>query len=134
MRRSAVRFRAPAPEYHPRIASPTEEADSARSTWTFFTTHGLVLLAIAKDPRVRLRDIVDQVGITDRAVRRIIDDLVREGYVSRSRVGRRNVYVVHDRKHLRHPMERHQQVRSMLAGLIPSSPDRDRRKALRSGK
>jgi len=75
-------------------------------------------LAIAQDPTVRLRDITERVGITERAVRRIIDDLVEEGYVSRSRVGRRNVYVVHDEKPLRHPMERQQKVRSMLTGLI----------------
>jgi predicted transcriptional regulator len=78
-----------------------------------------VLLAIAQDPRSRLRDIGAQVGITERAVRRIIDDLVQEGYVSRSRVGRRNIYVVDDRLPLRHPMERHQTVADMLAGLVP---------------
>jgi DNA-binding MarR family transcriptional regulator len=114
--------------YHPAIGSPTADDDSDQVTWTFFTNHGLVLLAIAQDTGVRLRDIADRVGITDRAVRRIIDDLVEEGYVSRRRVGRRNVYVVHDRKHLRHPMERHQQVRSMLAGLTPPHPPRRTRK------
>lgn len=103
--------------YHPRIAEPTEETDSPKS-WTFFTTHGLVLLAIAQDPTVRLRDITERVGITERAVRRIIDDLVAEGYVSRSRVGRRNVYVVNDERPLRHPMERNQKVRGMLTGLL----------------
>jgi DNA-binding transcriptional regulator PaaX len=90
-------------------------------------------LAIAQDPRSRLRDITERVGITERAVRSIIDDLVEAGYVSRSRVGRRNVYLVHDKKHLRHPMERNQQVRSMLAGLIPPpSQDPNRKRGLRS--
>jgi predicted transcriptional regulator len=88
----------------------------------------LVLLAVAQDPRTRIRDITERVGITERAVRRIMADLVEEGYVSRRREGRRNVYVVHDRKHLRHPMERHQQVRAMLAGLTPPAAQEPRRK------
>jgi DNA-binding MarR family transcriptional regulator len=94
-----------------------EEDGSGKATWTFFTTHGLVLLAIAQDPQARLRDIQERVGITERAVRKIIGDLVQDGYVSRSRVGRRNVYTVHGEKLLRHPMERDQSVDSMLAGL-----------------
>jgi predicted transcriptional regulator len=78
-----------------------------------------VLLAIAQDPRARLRDITARVGITERAVRRIIDDLVEGGYVSRHREGRRNAYVIHGSRPLRHPMEQHKDVRAMLAGLAP---------------
>jgi predicted transcriptional regulator len=78
----------------------------------------LVLLAIAQDPRARLRDITDRVGITERAVRRIIGELVEDGYVSRRREGRRNVYIVHGERPLRHPMESHKDVRAMLAGLV----------------
>jgi DNA-binding MarR family transcriptional regulator len=122
-------------EYDSAIGSPTEDTDPQQVTWTFFTNHGLVLLAIAQDPQTRLRDITERVGITERAVRRIIHDLLDAGYVSRSRVGRRNVYVVHDKKYLRHPMERHEQVRAMLAGLIPSlSQEMSRTKGLRSGR
>jgi predicted transcriptional regulator len=90
------------------------------------------LLALAQDPRARLRDITDRVGITERAVRRIIDDLVDGGYVSRNRVGRRNVYTVHGEKPLRHPMERHKQVGAMLAGLITAPAQSRRKKDLRS--
>src|SRR5438046_3020625 len=61
-------------------------------TWTFITTHGLVLLAIAQNPTIRLRDIAARVGITERAVQRIIADLIDAGYISRTRQGRRNVY------------------------------------------
>jgi predicted transcriptional regulator len=67
---------------------------------------------------VRLRDITERVGITERAVRRIIGELVDGGYVSRRREGRRNVYVVHGERPLRHPMESHKDVESMLAGLV----------------
>jgi predicted transcriptional regulator len=67
---------------------------------------------------VRLRDITERVGITERAVRRIIGELVDGGYVSRRREGRRNVYVVHGERSLRHPMESHRDVRAMLAGLV----------------
>jgi len=109
------------------------DTDPQQVNWTFFTNHGLVLLAVAQDPQARLRDITERVGITERAVRRIIDDLVEGGYVTRSRVGRRNVYEVHGEKPLRHPMERHQQVRAMLAGLMdPSLQESRRKKDLRS--
>jgi predicted transcriptional regulator len=81
-----------------------------------------VLLAIAQDPTARLRDITARVGITERAVRRIIDDLVDSGYVSRYRHGRRNTYVIHGHMPLRHPMEQHKDVLDMLAGLAPPLP------------
>jgi predicted transcriptional regulator len=81
-----------------------------------------VLLAIAQDSRARLRDITVRVGITERAVRRIIDDLVDGGYVSRRREGRRNAYVIHGDMPLRHPMEQHKDVRAMLADLAPPLP------------
>jgi DNA-binding MarR family transcriptional regulator len=106
------------PTYHPAIRSRAEDANPSKVAWTFFTNHGLVLLALAQDPRARLRDITDRVGITERAVRRIIGELVEGGYVSRSREGRRNIYVVHGERPLRHPMESHQNVAAMLAGLV----------------
>ena len=122
----------PVAGYHPAIAASTEETDPSKPSWTFFTNHGLVLLAIAQDPRARLRDITARVGITERAVRRIIDDLVEAGYLTRSRAGRRNVYAVHGGKPLRHPMERHQKVSEMLAGLVPAAPQESPKRPLRS--
>jgi predicted transcriptional regulator len=62
--------------------------------WRFVTNHTQVLLCVAREPDLRLRDIAQRVGITERAVQRIVADLVRSGVVSSQRVGRRNRYVV----------------------------------------
>ena len=63
--------------------------------WKFFTNHALVLLAVAADPEILLREIAEAVGITERAAHRIIGDLEGGGYISRQRKGRRNYYQVH---------------------------------------
>jgi predicted transcriptional regulator len=89
--------------------------------WTFITTHGLVLLAIAQDPEIRLRDIAARVGVTERAVQRIVAELIEGGYLSRKRAGRRNVYQVHGEKHLPHPTTRHQDVGALLEALMSDS-------------
>jgi hypothetical protein len=69
-----------------------------RSAWmppfSFLTNHALVLLQVAHDPHVRMRDIAAGLGITERATQRIVGDLVESGYVTRTREGRRNVYDV----------------------------------------
>jgi hypothetical protein len=76
------------------------------STWAFLTNHANVLLCIARDPRVRARDIAEQVGITERGAQRILADLIADGYVARTKVGRRNHYTINPRGHLRHPVLR----------------------------
>ena len=73
-----------------------------RKTWTFVTNHTQVLLCLAQDPHVRLRDVADRVGITERAAQRILADLVDAGYVDRSRTGRRNAYTVRRDLAMRH--------------------------------
>jgi predicted DNA-binding transcriptional regulator len=70
----------------------------------FLTTHAHVLLCVAHDPGIRLRDVAQTVGITERSAHRIISELVDEGYVVRERVGRRNVYRVKPELPLRHPL------------------------------
>jgi DNA-binding MarR family transcriptional regulator len=82
--------------------------------WTFITSHGQVLLCLARDPSARLRDVADSVGITERAVQRIVADLVEEGYVERSRFGRRNRYLVHKTAPMRHRQQQGRQVRDLL--------------------
>jgi predicted ArsR family transcriptional regulator len=72
-------------------------------TWVFLTNHAHVLLCLARDPRSRTRDIADQVGITERAAQRILADLIADGYVTRTKVGRRNHYEIDPRGPLRHP-------------------------------
>lgn len=72
------------------------------SSWTFLTNHAQVLLCLAETPDIRLRDVAERVGITERATQRILAELVEAGYVKIERVGRRNRYTV-DRAHaMRH--------------------------------
>ena len=88
--------------------------------WTFLTNHAHVLLCIARDPEVRLRDVAQAVGITERATQRIVADLVRDGYLTRKRVGRRNTYEVHAELPFRHPVEQSNQVGALLTLLTNS--------------
>lgn len=69
-------------------------ATRGREGWTFLTNHAAVLLAIYDDSNLRLRDIAERVGITERATHQIVTDLVAEGYLTVEKVGRRNVYEV----------------------------------------
>ena len=75
------------------------------TSWTFLSHHAHVFLCIARDPDARLRDIAASVGITERAVQAIVNDLVEAGYVDRARVGRRNHYTIHPEVPLRHPLQ-----------------------------
>jgi predicted transcriptional regulator len=82
-----------------------------------------VLYCIAGDPTIRLRDVATRVGITERATQSIVADLVSAGYLERVKVGRRNQYVVHGTSPLRHPLERHHTVASLLDVLmLPEDP------------
>src|ERR1700730_14565150 len=92
--------------------------------WTFLSTHAHVLLCIAKEPEVRLREVAHWVGITERAVQRIVADLEEGGYLSRSREGRRNRDEVHLDRPLRHYVESHRKVGELLDLILrPDQPD-----------
>lgn len=80
-----------------------------------------MLLCIARDPDCRTRDIARQVGITERAAQRIVSDLIAEGYLTRTKVGRRNRYQVNPRGHLRHPVFRELEIGPLLAVLETGS-------------
>ncbi len=86
-------------------------------TWTFLTNHAHVLLAIAAEPALRLRDVADRVGITERAAQRIVGELESGGYLTIRRVGRRNEYRVNSNRPMRHPAERHHKVGELLTVL-----------------
>ena len=96
------------------------------STWSFLTNHARVLICIAHDPGVRLRDIGDAVGITERAAHRIVTDLIAAGYVSRARNGRRNRYTVQYHLPLPDPLAREGRVGDLLAILTPAELTRSR--------
>lgn len=87
------------------------------AAWTFLTNHAHVLLALTRDPDLRLRDVAERVGITERATQAIVADLVAEGYLGRRRVGRRNAYAVDESRHLRHPLEREHRIGDLLDAL-----------------
>ena len=90
------------------------------SRWTFLTNHAHVLLCIAEDPGLRLRDVAERLGITERAAQRIVSDLVEAGYVDREKVGRRNVYRVNDDLPMRHPQWRDHKIGEILRALVGS--------------
>ena len=94
--------------------------------WTFLTNHAHVLLCIAQDPEIRLRDVAEKVGITERAAQRIVADLESEGYITTEKIGRRNRYVVHSELPLRHPLEEHRSVGLLLKLLKDRSSGRPR--------
>jgi predicted transcriptional regulator len=95
----------------------------------FVTNHAHVLQVISADPTTRLRDIAETVGITERTAAQIVNDLERAGYLTKSRDGRRNRYLVHEGLPLRHPQHRHHTVGDLIRFLQASAPSSNRRKA-----
>jgi DNA-binding MarR family transcriptional regulator len=99
--------------------------DGARRSWTFLTNHAHVLLAIARTPDLRVREIAELVGVTERTAMQIVVDLEEAGYLERERLGRRNRYRVRKHQQLRHPLEEHHDVSELLDAL-PHEPLPDR--------
>jgi hypothetical protein len=93
--------------------------------WTFLTNHAQVLVCIAHDPGVRLRDIGERVGITERAAHRIVVELADAGYITRERNGRRNRYTINAHFPLPDPIAREQNVGELLA--ILTGPPKNKR-------
>lgn len=85
--------------------------------WTFFTNHAHVLFCISQDPDIRLREVAQRVGITERATQRIVAELEEAGYLKHEKQGRRNHYILNDATYLRHPIEEHVEVGDLLRVL-----------------
>ncbi len=85
------------------VQKPPDQPNS-RPPWFVLTNHGNVLLCIARDPTIRISEIAARVGIGERATQKIVADLVGEGFLSRTKEGRRNRYEVNRNSHLRHPL------------------------------
>src|SRR5690349_1063139 len=100
-------------------------AESTAPGWTFLTNHAQVLVCIARDPGVRLREIGGCVGITERAAHRIVVELADAGYITRERNGRRNRYTVNAHLPLPDPISREQNVGELLA-ILASPPQTER--------
>ncbi|MGW0392679.1 MarR family transcriptional regulator [Streptomyces sp. NPDC003042] len=92
-----------------------------RQNWTFLTNHARVLVSIARDPAVRLKDVAMACGLTERTVQTIVADLESDGYLRRVRDGRRNRYEISAGAVFRHPAEAGVQVAGLLA-LLTGAP------------
>jgi hypothetical protein len=82
--------------------------------WTFLSNHAHVLICLAQDPEIRLRDVSDRIGITERAVLKIVADLEVQGLLQRHRQGRRNAYELKLEHPLRHPIESHRTIGELI--------------------
>lgn len=100
------------------VTKPAATGPAPGSGWTFLTNHAHVLICLANDPELRLREVAATVGITERAVQKIVAELEAGGVISRERDGRRNRYEIHDRTPLRHPVEAHRQVGHILSAIL----------------
>ncbi len=99
---------------------------SEKRPWTFLSNHAHVLVAISRDPDLRLREIALLVGITERSASSIVSDLEDAGFLVRERIGRNNRYKVVPDIPLRHPLEEHRSIGDLLEFLKP--PRRTKRR------
>jgi hypothetical protein len=101
-------------------------AENNARGWTFLTNHAQVLVCISHDPGVRLRDIGERVGITERAAHRIVVELADAGYITRRRNGRRNQYTINAQLPLPDPVAREQNVGELLEILTATHESKRR--------
>lgn len=88
----------------------------------FFTNHAHVLFLIARDGDLRMRELAAEIGITERAVQRIVEDLTANGYLTVTKEGRRNRYQVQRDLPLRHHVEAHRNVGQLVNCIFPEAP------------
>lgn len=88
------------------------------SSWMFFSNYAHVLVCLAEDPSARLRDVAERVGITERAAQRIVGHLEEAMVLTKEREGRRNHYRIDMECPLRHPLESHKTVGSLLRMVL----------------
>lgn len=96
-------------------SNATQSPESSSLRWTFLSNHAHVLICLAQEDSPRLRDVASRIGITERAVGTIVHDLEQEGFLERHREGRRNTYRLSLDRPLRHEIERHREVRELVA-------------------
>ncbi|MDC0535185.1 winged helix-turn-helix transcriptional regulator [Francisellaceae bacterium] len=85
--------------------------------WTFLTNHAHILFLIHKKQSITIRQMAIQIGITERAVLRIIGELANDNYLSVKKEGRRNTYTINLEKQLRHNLEHHCSIEKLLNAL-----------------
>jgi len=87
--------------------------------WKFITSHGTVLVQVAREPQATVREIAEKAGLTERQAHRVLADLEAEGYIERERVGRRNHYSINAERPMRHPSVSDREIGRLLAALTP---------------
>ena len=92
--------------------------------WTFLSNHAHVLICISQNPEILLKEVAQAIGITERAVQRIIAELEDAGYVKRQRSGRQNLYHVKKELPLRHQIESHCKVGGLIAMIVDGKKDK----------
>lgn len=104
------------------VASQAAQAGQTPSqeSWTFLSNHSHVLVALAQNPHLSLREVSLLVGITERTVQRIVTDLEEAGYIVKEKVGRNNQYSIKAQTSLRHPLEKHCTVGELLDLIVES--------------
>jgi predicted transcriptional regulator len=92
----------------------SKQTDQSTPQWTFLTNHFHIIVSLSRDPYSRIRDLSDEVGITQRAVQRILAELVEDKVLKVRKEGRRNHYTINRRKRLRHPLEDQHSIGDLL--------------------
>ena len=91
--------------------------------WSLFSRHGHVLISLAQNPELRMRDLAAQVGVTERSVRKMIVALEESGVLTTRRVGRKNIYEITRQHNLRHPFEAEIELARILDLVVPLEAD-----------
>jgi DNA-binding transcriptional ArsR family regulator len=99
------------------------DKETGGSTWTFLSNHTHVLVCLAAEGDQTVRDIAQKVGITERAVLRIVSELEEGGVLARERDGRRNRYSIALEAPLRHPLEAHCRIGELLGLVTPRAAE-----------
>jgi len=100
-----------------------DDSDSSAKPWTLLTSHGRILVLIAANPDLRIRDLAVLAGITERSAQAIVTDLEEVGYIERVKVGRRNTYSLNRDLPFRHPAEADHTVGELI-DLFVATPRR----------
>jgi DNA-binding IclR family transcriptional regulator len=108
------------------------------ANWSFLSNYAHVLVCVADDPELRLRDMAGRVGITERTALRLVTDLEEANIITRVKEGRRNRYLINSKAHLRHPIESHCTVGELLRTILsdkstPPNLNSHRRQSGRKG-
>lgn len=97
-----------------KIDSPTTQ----KSQWTFLTNHFHIVVVLSREPTLRISDMANLVGITQRAVQRILAELTEDGVIKIKKDGRRNVYTINRKKRLKHSLESKHSIGELLDILL----------------